>query len=603
VAKQAFKKCLGVDIGTTSVKIAEVVADKAGAKILSLVRAPIPAFPDAEAAELGTAKIIRDLVKERGIRTREAVFCLPGQQIFLRRVRLPDASEDRLTRIINYEARQQIPFPEDKTRIEYQVFRIPDQEDVEVLMVAARKDQIASYMRLVGRTGLRPIGLSVSSLALFNYHAFELTPFERTDKGKGKSKKGRKSLASAGGGPDAEFVTDDAESIAIEDVKALINIGETFTDLVICRKGKAATVAFSRSIPIAGREMTRVIGNAVGISDMAEANRLKIERVKIFSTATPNEGDPNVDEAASQAATDIVESRLAKQIQLSLDFFIAQPDGMAVDSVLLSGGPAPMPGLAESLEDRLALNVKRVIEPTNTALFLNVSPERTYEDHLIAMGAGLSGIEFAPVTINFLPETVKTSLAFPKIETAVLGIFIVIMIYLSTMVGNHYVQVYGQAAQTLEAKYQTFQPLQQSIADAEKRRTDVKESIEKLLKTVDFGRRSYLIEFYSELVTTIKNAAPLAYITYFEVEPHGRLELRGVSSNNQDAPKVKGALDGLSRYIETARLAGNFETAPGVWVFTINGKLKHKASRISTPIPTAPPQGQAPAAGIGGGVF
>lgn len=601
MARQAFKRCLGVDIGATSVKIAEVVADKGGAKVINLVRAAIPAFPDPEAAELGTAKIIRDLLKERNIRTRDAVFCLPGQQIFTRRVRLPDASEDRLMRIINYEARQQIPFPEDKTRIEYQIFRLPDQDDVEVLLVAARKDQVASYMKLVGRTGLRPICLSVSSLALFNFHAFELTPFVKESK---KSKKKSQKLfkkegesEEAGGGEEREFLDDEATQI--DEVRGFINVGESYTDLVIGRKGKIVTPAFVRSIPIAGRDLTRVIQNAAGLNDPAEAVRLKHEQVRIFSSMYPPDGDPAINEEVSQAASEIIENRLAKQIQLSLDFFTAQPDGMMIDSLSVSGGSSGMPGIAELLEDRLGVPVQVYSEQQNPAMLVNVQPERAFADYLIAIGAALGGIEFAPIALNFLPESAKTRLVFPRIEVAIMAILIAVMVYASTMIGTSYIAEYTQETQKLQGIYTQFQPRQQEIMAAEQARTEIKTSIEGLLDTIDFRQRTYFLEFYSELVKTLKESAPLALLIELEVEAHGKFTLEGASTNAQDGANVRRALLEMTRFVEQARLVGTGR--PGA-TFRIMGELKGKRSRINTPRPTPPPAGQA-GGGFGGGGF
>ncbi|MGB9691667.1 MAG: type IV pilus biogenesis protein PilM, partial [Candidatus Sumerlaeaceae bacterium] len=107
-----LRKCLGIDIGMTSVKIAELVAEKTGARVTKLHVVPIPLPPgplDAERIEI-VSKTIRETLKEQKISTKHAVFCISGQNVFVRKVRLPRTTEERLHRIIAYEARQQIPF-------------------------------------------------------------------------------------------------------------------------------------------------------------------------------------------------------------------------------------------------------------------------------------------------------------------------------------------------------------------------------------------------------------------------------------------------------------------------------------------------------------
>jgi type IV pilus assembly protein PilM len=597
VAKYTFKKCLGVDIGTTSVKLTEVELERTGVKVSKMLHAPLPPFPDAEAAEIGTAKIIRDMVKDNNIKTREAVFCLPGQQIFTRRVRLPDASEERLMRIINYEAKQQIPFPEDKTQIETQIFRFPDEEDVEVLMVAARKDQVATYMRLVNRTGLKPIGLSVSSLSLFNYYAFDLMPFEReTTKKKKKKKskislkKGKKSETSETEAieEEQEFLDeDDGEEFVMEEVRGFLNIGETYTDLIIGRKGKTISLAFVRSIPIAGREFSKIIQNSMGIEDPNELAALKHNRVMAISMARQiPEGTHNYDEGASMAVTDVVESRLAKQIQLSLDFFIAQPDGMAVDSLDVTGGSAALEGIGDLLEDRLALPCTVVDSPSNEAVTVENQPDAPFGEFAVSLGAAMGGIEVSPISINFLPESVKTSLVFPRVEVAILAVLIGVMVFLSSQVGTKFIQVHEESANQMTQQANQLRGTQQQITQAVEKRTKVKTAIESFVESVDVQGRDYIVDFYTELVKTVRSATPLAVITYIDVSPHGKMELVGRSTNSTDAPDLKRALDGLDKFVEEITLVDNTRNpAVNEYFFRITGEVINKKSRISTPRP------------------
>jgi hypothetical protein len=207
-----LRKCLGVDIGTTSIKVAELVAEKTGARVTKFFTVPIPLPPaplTPERAEV-VAKTLRDALKERKVSTKQAVFCISGQNVFVRKVRVPRTTEERLRRIINYEARQQIPFALENAIIEYQVFDVGEETELEVLLVAVKKDLVADFMKVVSRTGLRPAMVSVSSFALFNFHVFDATPFDRLcdELGLAKKKKAQQpSDATAGSNAGEEQAT------------------------------------------------------------------------------------------------------------------------------------------------------------------------------------------------------------------------------------------------------------------------------------------------------------------------------------------------------------------------------------------------------------
>ena len=170
----ALKRCLGVDLGTSSVKLVEMGREKDAVRLLKFGSRELNLDPHSTPEERSeiTAEAVRDLLRDLKITIKTAVFSVPGQAVFIKRVRLPRTSEERLHRIINFEARQQIPFPLDKTLLEYQVFDEPGVPDVEVLMVAIKRDFVDSFMRTVGRLRLKPIQVTVSTLAQFNFHLF-----------------------------------------------------------------------------------------------------------------------------------------------------------------------------------------------------------------------------------------------------------------------------------------------------------------------------------------------------------------------------------------------------------------------------------------------
>jgi type IV pilus assembly protein PilM len=587
VAKQ-FSKCLGVDIGSSSVKIAECALERGGVRIGKLLRAELPAFPDAEAAEVGTAKIIKDLIKDNKIATREAVFCLGGQQIFSRRVRLPDASEERLARIVDYEARQQIPFPQDKTRIEHQIFRVPGEDEVEVLMVAARKDHIENFMRMVERTGLKAIHLTVSSLALFNYMSYIMSPAIEDD-GTGKQKKKRpgkkgKKGKDEGEAPEMELGEEDGGGFVAEEAKAFLNVGESHTDLIIARKAKAISLAFIRSIPIAGKEFSRYIQNSCGLETLAEAERLKREATRAFPPDQPVPNEPGLDAAASEALSDIIDSRLARQIQLSLDYFIAQPDGMAVDEIVVSGGSAQIEGLPEVLEDRLGTNVTRLDEPSIPELQLASAPPAPMAHFGVSVGEAMTGLERGRVKIDFLPERYKIGLDFPRAKVAALAGVLGLMVWLSLSVGGAASRVLNDEAGGYEATIGQLNPQQERIRVTEEDRSKVSVAMDAFLKAFDANNRDRLLRFYADLVETIRSTAANTVLDTLEIGPHGDVIIRGQSQESVAAPNIRQAMiQTMKSHLDLENppsLEKNDPNAQNIYFFELRARLQGKTSRI-----------------------
>src|SRR5687768_3601313 len=101
----AVRNCLGVDIGSTSIRVAQMEMAKGGLRVLNLVEEPLridPALSEAQKSQY-VARQLTELLKRSGMRTKNAVFSVPGQSVFVRRRKLPKAAEERMTQMIRFE--------------------------------------------------------------------------------------------------------------------------------------------------------------------------------------------------------------------------------------------------------------------------------------------------------------------------------------------------------------------------------------------------------------------------------------------------------------------------------------------------------------------
>ncbi|MCX7625228.1 MAG: pilus assembly protein PilM [Candidatus Sumerlaeaceae bacterium] len=564
-----LRKCLGIDIGTTSIKVVEIVSEKTGARVTKYFAVPIPLAPgplDPQRIEV-VAKTIRDALKDQKISTKHAVFCISGQNVFVRKVRLPRTTEERLHRIIAYEARQQIPFALENAIVEYQVFDLGPESELEVLLVAAKKDLVNDFMKLVGKTGLKPVTVSVSSFALFNFQVFDATPFERLceelgllkrrkaktaavgaegsetgDKGKKFTFKlpsfsfGKKKAQTQASGENAdelpEVALDEspAEEEIFEEVRAYINIGAQTFDLAIARLGKYHLLGFTRSVPWGGMELTRTLQDRLEITSAEEAEEIKRSRAVVVIPGREQEiegGD--VDPEASEIVTSWAD-RLILDIRKSLDYYISQPDGVAVDSISLSGGQAVQPNLAAYIEEKLGIPVEIKSHVENEALRVPISEEESagIVNYCVALGLGLTGLGYGRITIDFLPRELKTLREFKKknIELTLLTAGLAAMITVSTQVGQRDITNMRRWLDENQMKIQTAAQTRAKVDEARQKRDKVNAKFTALGEA--FGDRGFWLEFLG-MLQNVKPADVL--ITAIQMKPDGEVTIECEAEN------------------------------------------------------------------------
>lgn len=638
---QWLKKCLGIDVGTTSVKIAEMFAEKNGVRISQIHRADLDLPPGPLNAERmdAVAAAVRQLISDHKITTKDAVFSVPGQNVFIRRIRFPRTNEERMHRIVAYEAKQQIPFPPESSLMEYQVFDYGDSAEVEVLLAAIKTEIVTDFMTLVNKCGLRPVMISVTSLALFNFHVFDSTPFAdmlealkeqqsgvsaapvaasddsaTTKKGGFKLPKmsfGKKKKLEAEDVLSADEPDDMPPTLQIdelpasddlfEEVKAYINIGSQTFDLAIARHGKRKMLGFTRSVAWAGAELTRLLTAQAGL-DAAAAEQAKRSEVSIPNSleATDTPGSP-----ASEVAVKWAE-KMVLEIRKSFDFYIAQPDGMAVDSIVLSGGSAMVPGLAAFIEDRLGVPVEVREGPENPDIVLTDRPDNgdSLTSYLVAMGLALSGLGFGHVTADFLPRDLKTIREFKKkkVELSIMAALLVAIIGLGALLGESEISAMQSWMSSNAGNLNTAREDQMRLSAARAERQEVESQITAIGQAL--GDRAYWYDFM-EVLEGMKPAGVV--FTRMELKPDGSISIQGTAPSNADYLNMLDAMKSASDWIDpdSAQITDQRAATTGnatVSAFTIIADSVWKKTRLEparvtltpgqwtpTPAPTGDP--------------
>jgi len=307
---------IGLDIGSSTVKAVEVSLkgkDK-GFELKGLGVASLPPEAIVQGAFLNSGEIvdtIREAVDVGGFKTRDAAVAVSGHSVIVKKVSLPAMNREELEDQIQWEAEQYIPFDVNEVHLDFQILETSEGEgQMDVLLVAAKKDLVDDYVQVITEAGLNPVAIDVAAFAVEN--AFEYNYDEPGD-----------------------------------EVVALVNIGAQVVNINVVERG---VPAFTRDITTGGNQYTEEIQKALSVS-FEEAERLKL------GGSGPDSGQevvPQEVEHAVRSVTDVVIGEIAR----SLDFYTATAADARISKVLLSGGGSKIVGLDSAFAERTGLEVE-----------------------------------------------------------------------------------------------------------------------------------------------------------------------------------------------------------------------------------------------------
>ena len=170
---------VGLDIGSAFVKAAEIKASKKGSSLHRFGILPVPEgmITEGRITDMeGLAEIIRSLFKTQKIKEKNVAVSTGGQSVVIKTISTPKVSDEELHKNIRSEAEQYIPYDIDDVNIDYQILGESEYsaEQMNVLLVAVRKDLVAEYVDVIQMAGLNPVIIDVDAFALQN--VFELLP-------------------------------------------------------------------------------------------------------------------------------------------------------------------------------------------------------------------------------------------------------------------------------------------------------------------------------------------------------------------------------------------------------------------------------------------
>ncbi|MBU1196277.1 MAG: type IV pilus assembly protein PilM [Proteobacteria bacterium] len=176
---------VGLDIGSSFIKLAELKDTGKGLSLhkFGMARIKPGLIVEGRVVDMETlADKIKALFKSQKIREKNVAISTGGHSVVIKTINMAKRSEKELHDAIHSEAEQYIPYDIDDVNIDYQILGESEfsPEQINVLLVAVKKDLVAEYIELIHMAGLNPRIIDVDTFALQN--TYEILPYESHEK-------------------------------------------------------------------------------------------------------------------------------------------------------------------------------------------------------------------------------------------------------------------------------------------------------------------------------------------------------------------------------------------------------------------------------------
>jgi len=308
-------EAVAIDIGSQSIKLVQLKKSSKGYQLKHFGMIPLPsdAFSEGEVADAAAiVAALKNLIENEKLKTKNAITAVSGHSVIVKKISVPAMEEDELAESIRFEAEQYIPFDIEDVNIDFQLLGSPGEtveegaQQMEILLVAARKEKIGTFTEIIAQSGLKAITVDVDAFAMENQYELNYDP------------------------PPDEVV-------------ALVNIGAGMMNINVV---KNQMTAFTRDVSIGGRQITEAIARGLRV-DLEAAEALKLGR--------------EVEGHGTAEVTPLIHGvidKMSREIQRSFDFFRSTASGEKISRILLSGGCACLQGIDRYLADTFGLPVE-----------------------------------------------------------------------------------------------------------------------------------------------------------------------------------------------------------------------------------------------------
>ena len=317
------RRQLGVDVGTSSVKIVELEREGEHLKLANYGLIDGSDFfgetlgsPNTplgiKISENDVASVLKHLLASARVKARSAVMSIPIFSSFLTVMELPGLSAKELESAVPFEARSYIPVPLSEVVLDWLI--IPEEGlvapaaptptgkgKVTILLIAVPKEVVSKYQRIAAAANLELAALESESFSL------------------------ARSLV----GPDLGTIM-------------IVDMGARSTNLTIISRG---FILMSHSADMSGKEITKVVGHSLNV---APSRAEELKKTAGVSAASAEKG-------LAQVIAPFID-KLVSEVE-KMESLLNKKTSKRVEKIILTGGAANLPGLTEYLSRRLGVEV------------------------------------------------------------------------------------------------------------------------------------------------------------------------------------------------------------------------------------------------------
>ena len=342
------KKMLGIDIGTSAIKIVELsrwgqgktLENYGEIKSVSLYKEPFRSFEKGSylLSNYFVARAIQAVLDEAKIKTKSVIFSIPDFSTFCTSIELPPMSAKELPEAVYYSAPQYISLPISETTLDWKLISGEpgaNGSQLKVFLIAIPNQVVQDYQKVAKLAGLELYALEAESLGL-------------------------------------------ARAFGNNQCACAVDIGAQSTTINIIDKGKLEK---SYSFDFAGGQLSHAVSSAFGMGRQ-EAEELK-----------NREGLVSKDKNISETFYMLIDPLIIEVKKVLADFSLEHRK--EVDIIFLTGGTSAMPGLVEYMSEVL----KKKVEVPNCFSNLLYPPilgktlEKLSPSFSVATGVALGGLE------------------------------------------------------------------------------------------------------------------------------------------------------------------------------------------------------------------
>ncbi len=309
----AGRTAIGLDIGTSSVRAAQVTVSKGSVTLdrFGQVALPPGAVRDGEVVDSdAVGASIKQLWSSAKFTKKDVVIGISNQKVFVRLIDVPWMPADDLKSSLKYQVADLVPMPIDEAVLDFVALEevlVDNARSIRGLLVAASQDMVLGAIRAAQKAGLRA-------------STVDLTPFAV--------------LRAAG----------TIDSAGMSGPEAVVDVGSRVTNIVVHEGG---VPKFVRILLLGGDDITGALVERLGVT-MADAEQLKRDPALL---ASPQSAD-------ARRIVDAALTEFVDEVRGSVDYYLATSGSRPLARLVLSGGGSLSDGLAQ----RLATAVRTQVE-------------------------------------------------------------------------------------------------------------------------------------------------------------------------------------------------------------------------------------------------